>query len=60
MKVRILTKLLTKSTEESSIAEGEMSQKTIEWNDSSDRKWLMNHFHWAMMNNHAVLIRPIF
>lgn len=32
--------------------------KLIEWTDSSDKKWLMNHLHWAMNNNHAVAIRP--
>lgn len=30
--------------------------KSIDWNDSSDRKWLMNHLHWAMHNGQEVRI----
>ena len=33
--------------------------KSIDWNDSSDRKWLMNHLHWAMNNGRQVrLVGP--
>lgn len=33
--------------------------KSIDWNDSSDRKWLQNHLHWAMHNGREVrLIGP--
>lgn len=29
-------------------------RKIINWNDSSDRKWLMNHLMWAMHNARVV------
>jgi hypothetical protein len=32
--------------------------KLINWNDSSDRKWLMNHLHWAMTNGRQVQLAP--
>lgn len=33
--------------------------KTIDWNNSSDRKWMMNHLHWAMNNAKQVrLVGP--
>jgi hypothetical protein len=32
--------------------------KQIDWNDSSDRKWLMNHLHWAMNNERSVTLAP--
>lgn len=32
--------------------------KTIDWNNSSDRKWLMTHMHWAMHNARIVSIIP--
>lgn len=32
--------------------------KTIDWNDSSDRKWLMNHMHHCMMNQKQVTLFP--
>lgn len=33
--------------------------KIINWHDSSDRKWLANHMHWAMMNFRPVQFVPI-
>ena len=30
--------------------------KRIDWNNSSDRKWLVNHMHWAMHNDREVSI----
>lgn len=35
-----------------------LSNKQINWGDSSDRKWLVNHMHWAMMNGHHVSVSP--
>lgn len=32
--------------------------KTINWSDSSDRKWLNNHLHWAMNNSQEVRLVP--
>lgn len=32
--------------------------KQIDWNDSGDRKWLQNHMHWAMNNEHSVSVSP--
>jgi hypothetical protein len=32
--------------------------KRIDWSNSSDRKWLTNHLHWAMNNDHEVVIFP--
>lgn len=34
------------------------ASKVIDWNDSSDRKWLQNHTHWAMMNGASVKLTP--
>lgn len=34
-------------------------RKTIEWSDSSDKKWLMNHIHWAMHNARCVTLVPV-
>jgi hypothetical protein len=35
------------------------SSKTIDWKNSSDRKWLMNHMHWAMHNSRLVDLSPV-
>lgn len=35
------------------------SFKNINWSDSSDRKWLMNHLHWAMNNRKIVSLTPL-
>jgi hypothetical protein len=35
-----------------------LSAKQIDWNDSSDRKWLMNHLHHCMMNGKKVTLTP--
>jgi hypothetical protein len=32
--------------------------KSISWNDSSDRRWLMNHLHHCMMNEKQVTLIP--
>jgi len=32
--------------------------KVIDWNNSSDRKWLANHTHWAMTNDKLVIYMP--
>lgn len=48
MKVTVTTNSLHPAFRESS--------KKINWDDSSDRKWLMNHLHWAMHNSREVLI----
>lgn len=36
------------------IQRGETQHKIIDWNDSSDRKWLMNHLYWALNNKKPV------
>lgn len=36
----------------------DMTLKSINWNNSSDRKWLTNHMHWAMHNDRIVTIAP--
>jgi hypothetical protein len=33
-------------------------EKLIDWSNSSDRKWLMNHLHWAMNNRKGVMLVP--
>lgn len=38
---------------------GNPSRKVITWESSSDRKWLMNHLHWAMHNSTVVHITPL-
>jgi hypothetical protein len=35
-----------------------INQKVINWKDSSDRKWLTNHMHWALHNSHHVSVSP--
>lgn len=30
------------------------AEKQIDWNNSSDRKWLMSHLHWAMLNGRGI------
>lgn len=30
------------------------NQRQINWNNSSDRKWLTNHLHWAMLNGRGI------
>lgn len=32
--------------------------KHIDWHDSSDRKWLMNHMHHCMLNGKQVTLNP--
>lgn len=32
--------------------------KSIDWANASDRKWLVNHMHWAMNNNRTVMLIP--
>lgn len=34
------------------------SQKIVDHNKSSDRKWLGTHCHWAFRNNRKVEIHP--
>jgi len=34
------------------------SLKSIDWNNSSDRKWLTSHLHWAMHNSCQVILTP--
>lgn len=37
----------------------ESDRKNIDWADSSDRKWLQNHLHWAMNNDRLVTLTPL-
>lgn len=32
--------------------------KSIDWRNASDRTWLKNHTHWAIMNQHMVTVAP--
>ena len=41
-----------------SIAHGQADSKNIDWHNSSDRKWLMSHLHWAMNNRTIVTFTP--
>lgn len=34
------------------------SSKHIDHANSSDRKWLTNHIHWAMRNHRVVTLSP--
>lgn len=38
---------------------GNPAVKSIDWSDSSDRKWLTNHMHWAMNNGQTVTLIPM-
>ena len=35
------------------------TQKVINWNNPSDRKWLQNHMHWALNNGMKVGLEPL-
>lgn len=35
------------------------SQKQIDWNNRSDRKWLESHMHWALNNTRKVTVEPV-
>lgn len=50
MKVKVHTSPLDSSSVE--------TRKSIAWDNSSDRKWLMNHLHWAMNNQQIVTLYP--
>jgi len=58
MKVTILTSPNRSVARESQPDFSTFSRKDISWTDSSDRKWLMNHLHWAMNNNQSVRLLP--
>jgi hypothetical protein len=59
MQVKITTREITKLTPIVTCATATPNDsKEISWANSSDRKWLTNHLHWAMNNNHLVLIQP--
>lgn len=58
MKVTILTSPNRSVARESQSDFSTFSRKDISWADSSDRKWLMNHLHWAMHNNQSVRLLP--
>ena len=47
---------ITTSPDKEKVTIHQISQKLINWNNSSDRKWLMNHLHWAVNNSHQVII----
>lgn len=34
------------------------SKKVIDWANSSDKKWFMNHLLWAMNNGRRVTVEP--
>jgi hypothetical protein len=62
MFVKIITMSLVSSklNETVTLIEAECESKIIEWSNSSDRKWLVSHQHWALNNMHCILIRPVF
>jgi hypothetical protein len=38
-------------------SDGTEEAKEIDWNKSSDKKWLMTrHLHWAILNGHSVTL----
>jgi hypothetical protein len=51
MKIQVVTFM-------SSEPEARTIIKSIEWNNSSDRRWLMNHLHHCMNNRKGVVISP--
>lgn len=62
MQVKVFTRKLILSKESGGGVDPLTSSegKIINWNSTSDRKWLTSHQHWAMNNQHCVLIRPLF
>lgn len=59
MEVKVTTKRLISANPSDSVSADEpATAKLINWNNSSDRRWLVNHQHWALNNSHCVLIRP--
>jgi hypothetical protein len=57
-KVRILTHSLDMTSSPSPIAKSFESEKIIDHNNSSDRKWLSSHLFWAMRNGRRVIMTP--
>lgn len=41
------------------IREAKTVSKIIDWSDSSDRKWLINHLHHCMLNEKVVTLVPL-
>jgi hypothetical protein len=59
MRVQVFTVDTSRYHRESDKLEAAIiGDKFINWNDSSDRKWLVNHQHWALNNGCAVMVRP--
>lgn len=58
MNVRVITNLVTRNAQGrvTGIDPDHNESKRIDWNNSSDRKWLMSHMHWAMHNSREVAI----
>lgn len=53
MKVAVITEAREPIT-----ADNVSREKRIDWHNSSDRKWLMSHMHFCMMNNRSVTLSP--
>lgn len=58
MKVRICTNHKLDASQRLGDGYTPAETKSIDWTDSSDRKWLANHLHWAMNNDRAVTLIP--
>jgi hypothetical protein len=60
MFVRVITNQVRRSPEGRvlGINPDANESKRIDWNNSSDRKWLMSHMHWGMHNDREVSIYP--
>lgn len=60
MQVKIITKKLISANSHVAFAASKSTEdKVIDWTNASDRKWFMNHLHWAVNNSSCVLIRPL-
>lgn len=61
MKINIVTDEMTSISLQDgleSIQVAPESQKRIDFNNSSDRKWMMNHITWSLNNNRAIVLIP--
>lgn len=54
MKVKVITNLVHRDIDGEVACMEIESMKVIDWLNTSDKKWLMNHMHWAVHNDRDV------
>lgn len=59
VKIEVVTSVTDVETDTGAECESMESIKVIDHDNSSDRKWLMNHQFWAMRNGRTVTMYPV-